>query len=159
MLGSRDSSLGACGLDLPLTCFVLCVLGWHWYVGQCWIRMLMPSALCYSCNPPSNPVSSVCFLMRKVAREIISQVHTAVSIRIWFNWIGRRAKYQIVYISQVIVMCSKHWEPVIWDFHSNLAAKLRDHWLHIVGILPQDLQWNVRASRVIFWKGFSFSMF
>lgn len=57
MLGSRDSSLGACGLDLPLTCFVLCVLGWHWYVGQRWIRMLMPSALCYSCNPPSNPVS------------------------------------------------------------------------------------------------------
>lgn len=57
MLGFRDSSLGACGLDIPLTCFVLCVLGRHWYVGQWWIRMLMPSTVYYSHNPSSNPIN------------------------------------------------------------------------------------------------------
>ena len=49
-------------------------------------------------------------------------------------------------------MWSRGWEPLVWGFHFKPAAKTRNHWLYIVGILPQDLQWKVRVSKVISLK-------
>lgn len=48
-------------------------------------------------------------------------------------------------------MCSYGWEPVVWDFRSEPAAKTRPLTPRC-GILPQGLQWSVRASKVIFLK-------